>query len=266
MSIVSNDLESLRQENKDLKKENQELKEALQSLQDASKELSNLREQAAIERISIAVRKKVLGGLGLLGIASIAGFFGIYMTTVNTIKKEVIQPERIQAIVDRVTEAAENEIPPMLVEELKKEQGFLDGLIDNVADAILTDPEFKGRTNSIIRETTGETLQQIPALTESTASVFEGLKYFVIAASSTDPNDLRELSSVASRQGLDAQVCSPKPGNRRSVLLVTDTESIQLTLEAARQVENKAKEIERTAYILPVEPADNVFFDPNRCQ
>jgi len=286
-------LAAFKQENEELNKQNQEFAKQLEAIKKATEEFDKLREGATIEKIATEARNRVLGGLGILGIASIAGFFGVYTTAVNTIREELRKPERVREITaelrkpetfEKIVEAVANasqekvsvqvseDVSRQLVETFKKDEGFQKNLTNAVADKILQDQgfigTFKGIATTAAEIAVNNFAQGDPnsALSAASDKALSQKSYFVVAASSMEPNILSNLISKATKEGLKAQICPPKRGNRRSVLLVTNTSSINLSLSAAQEVQTKARNIDSTAYILPTEPASNVFFDPAKCK
>lgn len=247
---MSQELEQLtasKQENEDLKKQNEVLEKQLEVIRSATEELEKFRESAAIERIATEARNKVLKGLGILGVASIGGFIGVFLTTLNTIQGELRKPDRLNIIQQNV--------------------------VDAVTDRLSKDQDFRSRVSSIAAKAAdfaiNKVAQQNPK-SEFSASVNKTIsqkRYFVLAASSTISTDLSPLIPQVATLNLKALICQPKQGNDRTVLLVTtNTSSKDLSLDEAKVVEAKAKSIESTAYILPTEPPDAVFFEPNTCQ
>lgn len=279
-------IEALKYENETLKKQNEELQQKVKAieLQQTNDELEQLRKKVAIEEMATEARKKLFAGILALGtaigIASIAGIWKIYDTAVSTIEKKLQEPETFSRIEKQVTDQAKKEVPAQvvndvsknLIKDFKKDQKFQQDLTNAVADKILKDPEFSGKIYAIASSAANisiqEVAQQAPnsAFSNAADKALSQRKYFVVAASSTNSNDLSNLIDQANNLGLKAQICPPKQGNRRSVLLVTNTAIVELPIDAAKTVENVARNIEPTAYTLPTEPAENVFFDPGKCR
>jgi hypothetical protein len=273
-------LSAFKQRNEELNKQNQELAKQLEVIKKATEEFEKLREGATIEKIATEARNRVLGGLGILSIASIAGAYGIYTTAVNTIRDELVKPDTFKQIIKAVTDNSKEKVSvqvsevvsKQLVETFKKDEGFQKNLTNAVADKILQDQGFIGTFKGIATTAADIAINNFAkgdpksALSAASDKALSDKSFFVVAASSMEPNILSNLVSKANKEGLKAQICPPKRGNRRSVLLVTNTSSRNLTLSAAQAVQIKAKNINPTAYILPTEPASNVFFDPLKCK
>jgi len=280
------DFTILQQENEELKKHNEYLETQLRVLRKATEELEKLREGAAIERIATEARNKVLGGLGILGVASIVGFLGIYTTALNTIKEEFSKPDRLdkiqhellrsgkleKALEEKVLAQVSKDVSNKFLDMFKTDKEFQQALINAVAENVLKNPEFTTRITATAILTADNSIKQVAQqdpnspLSIAADEVLNQKSYFVVAASSKEPNELRNLISKVPNLDLKGQICPPRKGNKRSVLLVTNTSSIKLSLDAANAVKTKAKNIEHTAYILPTEPTDNVFFDPDNCK
>ena len=282
----SEQIEALKYENETLKKQNEELQQKVKAieLKQTNDELEQLRKKVAIEEMATEARKKLFAGVIALGtaigIASFAGIWKIYDTAVSTIEKKLREPETFSRIEKQVTDQAKKDVPAQvvndvsknLIEDFKKDQKFQQDLTNAVADKILKDPEFSSKIYAIASSAANSSIQEVAqqapnsAFSNAADKALGQRRYFVVAASSTDSNSLNDLINQANSLGLKAQICSPKKGNRRSVLLVTNTASVELPIDAAGTVENKARNIDPTAYTLPTEPAENVFFDPGKCK
>jgi len=282
----SEQIEALKYENETLKKQNEELQQKVKAieLKQTNDELEQLRKKVAIEEMATEARKKLFAGVLALGtaigIASVAGIWKIYDTAVSTIEKKLREPQTFSRIEKQVTDQAKKDVPAQvvndvsrnLIEDFKKNQKFQQDLTNAAADKILKDPEFSGRIYAIASSAANSSIQEVAqqapnsAFSNAADKALSQRKYFVVAASSTDSNSLSDLINHANSLGLKAHICSPKKGNGRSVLLVTNTASVELPIDAARTVENKARNIDPTAYTLPTEPAENVFFDPGKCK
>ena len=269
----------LKQENEELKIQNEELEKQLGIIRRATDELDKLREGATIEKIANEARNKVLGGLGILGIASIAGFFGIYTTTVNFIQEQLRKPETFDKIVKEVTNDSKEKVNVQVSEnvsnklfgEFKENEKFQSDLTNAVVVKVLKDPEFNGRINATATISAESSVKQVAQqapnseLSIATDKALGQKNYFVVAASSTESSKLNDFTSQAASLYLKAQICQPKQGNKRSALLVTNqsSDNIRLSLDVANLVLIKAKNIDSTAYILP---DNNPFFDPTKCK
>ncbi len=282
----SDQIETLKQENENLKRRNEELQQKINAIEfkQTNNELEQLRKKVAIEEMATEARKKLFAGVIALGtaigIASVAGILKMYDTAVSAIEKKLQEPETFSRIEKQVTDQAKKEVPAQvvndvsknLIEDFKKDKKFQQDLTDAVSDKMLKDTEFSGKIYAIASSAANSSIQDVAqqapnsAFSNAADKVLSQKKYFVVAASSTDSNSLSNLINQVNNLGLKLQMCPPKQGNRRSVLLVTNTSSIELTIDAAKTVENKARNIDSTAYILPTEPADNVFFNPEKCK
>ncbi len=282
-----NQIEFIKKENEELKEQNEELKRKIQTLElnQEHEELDQLRRKAAIEEIASEARKKlfswVIVAMTVLGVASISGLLKIYFTTITTIEKRLQDAETLKRIEAQVTaqvaRQVSKEVPAAvsksLIEDFKSDEGFKQNLTSTIADRVLQDSELSTRINATAFTVASTLIQQVaqsdsnPALSTATDKALGQKSYFVITASAKEPSSLQKFTLDAAKQGLKAYLCQPKPGNRRSVILVTNTATPNLTFEAAKVVASKAREgIEPTAYILPTEPADNVFFAPATCK
>ena len=290
---MSQDLDQFavfKQENEELKKQNEELEEQLRVIKKATEELEKLREGATVEKIANEARNKVYGELGILGILSITGavgvYFGVYSTATKTIETELRKPENVNEIVERTINESKTEViesvSKKLVDELKKDKKYQKDITNAVADKILKDEGFIGTFKGIATTTSEIAISKFAqgdpnsALSVASNKALSQKRYFVVAASSTVPDGLRDISltSKISQEGLKAQICPPKNDNdnKRSALIVVNNNAstTKLSLEDAQSVLSKAKNINpmarATAYILPAEPNSNVYFDSTSCK
>jgi hypothetical protein len=263
MSQELEQLGAIKQENEKLKKQNEDLENQLESIRKAAAELQKLREDAATQRIATDAYNKVLKGLGIASAVSITGFVAACYVIFNMVSNVLIEPKNIEIIAVKVADELRK---PDKLNTIETK------VTDGLTNKLLNDPEFRSRFSAIATKAADfaiKTVAKSDPNSEFSASVNKTInqkKYFVLAASSTDDNDLRNLLPQVANQNLKALICQPKRGNQRKALIVTNTSSKDLSLDEAKAIETKAKAIEPTAYILPTEPPDDIFFAPDTCQ
>ncbi|MDX2255331.1 MAG: hypothetical protein NW214_07445 [Pseudanabaenaceae cyanobacterium bins.39] len=248
----------LKQENLHLQKKNEELEQQIAEIKQATEELAKLRKEAAIESIAGEVRKKVLGGIGLLGIASIAGLLGLYHTAHELVVKELTKPERLDTIsnvivqqltkperLDTISNAVTPRVSAELATKFSGDQVFKNTIIDVIAtklpanddfmnkliDSLLKNPYMTVRIESIAASQSDIGLKELASsskdkkLSESINANLSSKRYYVIAASSTQETELKALvKNNAKLNNLNPHICPPnkKKGYLRSVLILTN--------------------------------------------
>lgn len=303
MNDYPDDLNVLRQDNEELKKRNVELEGQLEIIKKATEELEKYREGAAIDKLATEARNKVLAGFGILGIASIVGVVGIYFTLLNTLEKKILEKETFNQIVSKVetavqaenrlnkiTEQIKQTVSSNLGEKFKNDKDFRDQAVNTVAEKLLRDKEFTAiftaNVNYAIDIAVGKLVTELKNnpdkdIIDAFNQTVESKRYFVVAASSEEENDLRNINLVNKVTNInvdrDVYICKPKSGNNRSVLIIArkSVKSMKLPLASAQFIQKEIKAIPdfETAYILPTVVDDNItmadnniFFDIKKCE
>jgi hypothetical protein len=279
-------IESLKQEISSLVHENEELTEQLK-IANLEKENEELRRKVAMEEMVTEARSRLFKGIATMlagaGAISILGIISLYGQLSRTLESRLLEEDTFSQIQTQVTKQAyekiaqqvQNEVSEQLVTNFREDSEFQQELLQLFSEQILKDPEFLNQirqnatsvANSVVERTLQEITQQDPNSTFSIATdqTLNQRRYYVVMASSTVREDLVTPQNAAIQSNLTAKICPPKEGNQRFVLLVTNTDSLEVPLEDARQLEDVAQQIEPTAYTLPTEPATGVFFNVSQC-
>lgn len=290
MTQETNQLSIIKQENELLKKQNEALSQQIIVIQKTTEELDKLHKSAAIGVITSEVQKHIFEMLRNLGLASGISIIGLFISSLISTENAInnsLTTEQIDSFIKGHTLSISNSLTNKLTEDFKKDEEFKEAIINAYLEKVFKDREFIARINAVSEINIKEFSQKVSQEVRQNEQDISGselsnalnnaipnsnqTKYFVIAASSTERDSLKKLATATEENlNLKTQICPPSEENERSVLLFTDSNpensTFKLSLETAKKVEITAKKIEPTAYILPTEPAENVFFDSTKCK
>jgi hypothetical protein len=254
-----------------LKEENEKLHEKVKALET---EKEDLRRKDAIEdmvfqaQTELANRVKMAGAIitGLLAFVGIASFGALVSSVsqnVNEQASKVALGKILEEVRDTVPQQVREKVSNDLVKEFKQDEKFRELLIDRVTK----DPIFQDKIASVAEELTRKRLLEITQeanrtenFAQAVENTYQQATYYVVSGSHTVAADLqRDVLGKALSNGFNAQICSPKKGNQRYALVVSNEPVLALSYENAVKVRDRArKTIQNDAYILPQK---GTFFD-----
>lgn len=266
-----------------LKKENKNLRQQLKKLEE---EQEILRRQDAIDEMAIKAEARLLNkvkqvsavGTAILAITGFATFSSL----VNSVSQSV-KEQGSKAVIDEAKERATEAVKVNVTESLRKDfqndkefkELIKNVLVDSLSkdqelrDKVTKDPALQDKITAVVEDTvrkrllnTSEKASQTGNFAQAVEATYQQETYFVVSGSDTVENNLGGVLGKALSNGLNAQVCPPKKGNRRYALVVSDQPKLPLPYESALKVRDKArKTIQNDAYILSQQ---GTFFDCGR--